>query len=806
MGVKETVRFEDAQSADRKSRKVTLSISAYDLAACKVSPENVYYVPPRVRLGLVDGDFPDISEIDYSSWTEILISFDTLKLEHTGAPQLVLNRTIGDDQGKEKARGKDKEGVRINSKIVLCTELRGNEFVAFIPPGKYHSIQVTFGNSGASFSAIEVNRKSSNRVLGSRHFVSTAVRRAVSLAQAPNPETVRRLKKTAGSFSSLLRGLKDDLIGVKPAEEIPDGPYNLEEYDLWYSKHCSIGAKEEVIADYYISTFSLKPLITVVLAVHNADLVMLAATVHSVLDQLYDNFELVISDACSSSEQTLSYLRQLPGLDPRIKVLFQTDSHDIAKATNEAVNVGRGGYITYVDQDDLISRDALFWLVEKINEWPDAALVYSDEDRIDDDANFILPYFKSDWNQLLLTSWNYVGHLVMVSSKLAKIVKWRSEVKGSPSFDFILRASLQIDEAHIKHIPRILYHQRLAKDPLNSGFSRTSDDEPSRYDALEDFLKLWSPGATVDHDLHSFFSRVHFTVPDHVPYVSIVIPTRDNPEVLERCINSLVNFTKYPNYKIHVIDNQSVESRTLALFAEWEQSGKAEIHHYDKPFNYSDMHNWLISQLDTELVCLLNNDTEIVEESWLGELISLVSLPGFAAAGAMLLYPDRTIQHAGVTLGVGGLAAHIAVGDLPDEPNYYSRNLLPQELSAVTAACLLVKRDAYQQVGGMNAERLPISFNDVDLCLKLRAAKYKIAWTPHSRLIHHESKSRGIDHENEYKSLRAAGEMSYLALTWRSELMNDPYYNSNFDLKSEPYEKLASVPRLDLTLKPGVKT
>ncbi|TAN23601.1 MAG: glycosyltransferase [Actinomycetota bacterium] len=785
---------------------MTLSISAHDLAACKVSSEKAYYIPPRVHLGLVETDFMDTDEICFATWTEILLSLDSLKLEHGGAPQLTLNRIVEDDPGKERAHGKDREGVRINTKILLCTELRRNEFVSFIPPGKYHSIQFGFGNTGASLSGIEIKSNSSSRIIGSRHFLASVTRRTASMVYTPNPETVRRLKKAAGSFASLLRGLKDDLVGVKPAEEIPDGPYTLEEYDIWYSKHCSIGAKEEVVAEYFISTFSLKPLITVVLAIHNADPVMLAATVHSVLDQLYDNFELIISDAGSNSEQTLGYLRQLSDLDPRIKVRSTKDNHDIAMAVNEAVNISRGDYVTFVDQDDLVSRDALFWLVEKINEWPESEMIYSDEDRIDPDNHFVLPHFKSDWNLLLLTSYNYVGHLVMVSSKVAKIVKWRSELKGSPSFDFVLRAALQIDENRIKHVPRILYHQRLAMDSLNIGFTHALDDEPSRYDAIEDFLNSWSPGATVDHNLHSFYSRVHFPVPAHLPQVSVIIPTRDAPEVLERCVNSVMNFTKYPNYKIHIIDNQSVESRTLSLFADLERFDKVEIHHYDKPFNYSDMHNWLISKLDSELICLLNNDTEIVEESWLSELITLVSLPGFAAAGAMLLYPDRTIQHAGVTLGVGGVAAHIGVGDLPDEPNYYSRNLLPQELSAVTAACLLVKRDIYLQVGGMNAARLPISFNDVDLCLKLRAAKYKIAWSPHSKLIHHESKSRGIDHENDFKALRAAGEMSYLALTWRSELMNDPYYNPNFDLKSEPYEKLASVPRLDLTLKPGVKT
>lgn len=784
---------------------MTLSISTADLNTFRVFEDHAYYVPPGNWLHLVESEFIESGEIALGSWAEILLNFESLRCEQGAVPQLLLNRIIQDDPLQEKARGKDKEVVRIKTKTVLFAELRKHEFVGYIPPGKYHSVQLGFGDAGASFAAIELSSNSSNRIIGFRHFALSAYHRAVSMVNSPNPETVRRFRKTAGSLVSLLNGIKDDLVGVKPLEEIPDGPYELEEYETWFAKNCSIGAKEETVAEYFISTFSLKPLISVVLGVYNPDPILLAATTHSILNQIYDQFELVIADAGSTSEQSTGYLRRLADLDPRIKIIFSGDSQDIPRAVNDAIDISRGDYIAFVDQDDLLNRDALFWLVEKVNEWPGAELIYSDEDCIDTDNRFILPHFKSDWNMLLLTSYNYVGHLLMARAKLAKIVKLRSEVNGSHNYDFILRAGLQVPETDIRHIPRILYHQRLDANPLNNGIT-DKDDGISRIDALEDFLKVWSPGATVDRKIRSFYNRVHFPVLDPLPSVAIVIPTRDTPEVLQRCVNSLINFTKYPNYKIHIINNQSSESRTFSLFEELQTLRQIEIHHYDKPFNYSDMHNWLISQLDDELICLLNNDTEIIEGSWLGELVSLLSLPGFGAAGSLLLYPDRTIQHAGVTLGVGGIAAHIAVGDRLDEPGYYSRNLLPQELSACTAACLLVKRDLYQQVGGMNTERLPVSFNDVDLCLKLRSAKYKIAWTPYSKLIHHESKSRGIDHYDEYKQLRAAGEMSYCAITWRSEITNDPYYNPNFDLKAEPYARLASVPRLELTLKPGVKT
>ena len=785
---------------------MTLSISKDELMSYRVSDENLFYAPPRTALNLIDNDHAWVSEHDYSSWTEISVTFDALHLENGASPLLLLNGLPAKIPTKDQARGKNKEAVEIQSKTVLFTELKAHNFIGFIPPGRYRSIQLAFGNAGASFTSVEIDSRRSSRIIASRNFALTTAHRIASLAYSPNPETVRRLKSAARSITSLLNGLKDDLIGIKPLEEIPDGPYGLEDYDIWFGKNCSIGAKEEIYADYFISTFLLKPLVSVVLGVRDADPLLLAATVHSVLDQLYDHLELIVSDAGSTSERTLSYLAQLENSDPRITVIYNNGIREISNAVNQAITLSRGDFVAFVNQEDLLNRDALFWLVEKINERPQTELVYSDEDYIDTDNRFILPHFKSDWNLLLLTGYNYVGHIVMASARLAKVLKLRGEAESAQSYDFLLRAALEIDEKNVKHVPRILYHKRLTRDPQNVQRPGLESDTFSRYDALEEFLSSWSPGARIDRNPDSSNNRVHFPVPEPVPQVAVIIPTRDTPEVLERCINSLVNFTKYTNYSIHIIDNQSVEARTLALFEELKLQHKAEIHTYDKPFNYSDMHNWLIDQLDSEFVCLLNNDTEIIESDWLTELVSLVSLPGFGAAGSLLLYPDRSIQHAGVTLGIGGIAAHIGVGDASDDPGYCSRNLMPQELSAVTAATLLIKRKLYQLVGGMNAERLPVSFNDVDLCLKLRASGNKIAWTPHSRLIHHESKSRGMDYENEFKKLRAAGELSYCALKWRSEIMNDPYYNPNFDLGSDPFLMLASLPRLEITLKPYNKT
>ncbi len=781
-------------------------LSETDLLSYTISG-GAAYVPPRSHISVKTAEPGAGEELALATWTELTFRFDSLELEYRAIPQLLLGRFPPEIPTKKQARGKDKEAVQVKGKTVLCAELSKGVWVGFIPPGNYHSIQLTFGEGGASFLGVEMSSRSSNRIIASRNFAASAAKRTVSMVHTPNPETMRRLKKTASSFVSLLNGLKDDLIGVKPLEEIPDGPYGLEEYDIWFAKNCTIGAKEEIFADYFISTFATKPLISVILGVSDADLVHLAATVHSVIDQLYDRFELIICHSGVKSEGTLSYLSQLGRIDDRIRIVRAPETQrGIASAMNEAILASKGEYLAFVNQNDLLNRDALFWVAEKLNESPQSELIYSDEDCIDLNQHYVLPYFKPDFNLLLLTSYNYVGNLMVASASLARQVMMKDLAGHSCLYDFLLRSALKLEAGKVKHIPRILYHKRLPLGHSETTQHATPEEREQHHTLIRDFLKSWSNGAYVEGDGHSGFSRVRFQVPDPAPEVAIVIPTRDTPEVLERCVNSLVNFTKYPNFKIHIIDNQSVEARTHSLFDELKILHKAQVHSYDKPFNYSDMHNWLISKLDSELVCLLNNDTEIIEEDWLSELVSLVSLPDFGAAGSLLLYPDRSIQHAGVTLGIGGIAAHIGVGDAPDDRGYYCRNLFPQEISAVTAACLLVKRDLYLQVGGMNADQLPVSFNDVDLCLKIRSAKYKIAWTPYSRLIHHESKSRGIDHEDEFKKLRAAGEMSYCAMKWRSEIANDPYFNPNFDLKSDPYQMLASLPRLELTLKPYNKT
>lgn len=785
---------------------MAISISDSVLATFLVA-EGSYYFPPRKTVALFDTDYENDPVMDLPAWTEVQLSFENLRLENGTEPTLLLSRVPGNGRQKDRKHFKERDPFEhLSIKTIIFTELRQGDYVAFIPPGTYPSIEFGFYDGGGSFSSLKISSRTPTHIVASKSFYASAAKRSIDLLRKPNPETVRRLKKTRDSVLSLILSVKDDLAGVKPPEEIPDGPYTLQEYDIWFSKNCTIGKKEDLLAQYYVSTFSSKPLVSVVLAVHDPDVKYLAASIHSVLGQIYHQFELVISDNGHCSQEVRNYLVDLERRDPRLKVLLSDEKVGIPEAVNRAIDISSGEYVAFLEQDDLLNRDALFWMVEKLNEWPTADLIYSDEDAIDSDQALTLPHFKSDWNLLLLLSYNYVGHLVMVKSSIAKIIKLREIAQDTYMHDFLLRTSLQIDEDNIKHVPRILYHSRLDNDPLNVGATGHKLDYTSRKMVVQDFLDQWRPGAEVETHPNTFFNRIHFPVSDPAPKVAIVIPTRDAPEVLERCVNSVLNFTEYSDYEINVIDNGSVETRTKQLFTELERTGRVKVHSYDHPFNFAQMHNWLIEQLDADLVCLLNNDTEVIEGNWLKELVSLVSLPGFAVAGSMLLYPDRSIQHAGIALGIGNIAIHLGTGELPDNPGYFGRNLMAQELSAVTAAALLIKRSAYIEVGGMNAERLPVSFNDVDLCLKVRAAKYKIAWTPYSRLIHFESKSRGIDHEDDYKRLRSAGELSYCALTWRSEILNDPYYNQNFDLESEPFEMLASVPRLELTLKPGVKT
>jgi O-antigen biosynthesis protein len=422
----------------------------------------------------------------------------------------------------------------------------------------------------------------------------------------------------------------------------------------------------------------------------------------------------------------------------------------------------------------------------------DAALdiLYSDEDKLDEQGRRCHPHFKPDWNPELLYSINYFGHLVVIRRSLILAAGGiRSGYDGSQDFDLILRCTAQSDARRIHHIPAILYHWRMSPQ------STARDAGAKNYAHAAGVRALQSrfPGLRVDDGPFATSYRVRFALPAPAPRVSVLIPTRDGFAHLSRCIRSITSLTSYPNLELIVLNNQSRDPATLAYFDELTRSGTATVLPYDHPFNYSAINNFGACHASGEVLLLLNDDVEVTGPDWIEEMLSYLYRDGVGAVGAKLLYPDRRVQHAGVILGIGGVAGHSHKYAAENDYGYFGRLVLPQEFSAITGACLMVRREAFEAVGGLDDKNLGVAFNDVDFCLRLRERGWRCVWTPYAQLIHHESLSRGYEDTPEKKA-RFAGEVGYMMQRWRGVLGKDPHYNPNLTLRHEDFS-LSDAPQ-----------
>ena len=396
-----------------------------------------------------------------------------------------------------------------------------------------------------------------------------------------------------------------------------------------------------------------------------------------------------------------------------------------------------GSWITLLGHEDQLPAHALFCVVDAINKHPYAKLIYSDEDRIDHAGRRESPYFKPDWNRDLFLSQNLIGHLGVYRTALVReLGGFRSEFDGSHDYDLALRYSEQLEPSEIHHIPNVLYHSRAAPESTEKACAQHVAGR-----AVGEYLERRGIPARVEIDDIGY--RVRYELPSPAPRVTLIIPTHNGHALLDRCISSIRTLTAYPQYDILVIDNGSDDGRSQAYLLALESAGHARVLRDARPFNYSALNNAAVDAARGPIVCLLNNDTEVITPDWLDEMVALACQPGVGAVGARLWYPDDRLQHAGVVLGVAGIAGH-AWRHLPrSQLATSSRANLLQSYAAVTAACLVVRKDLYLRAGGLNERDLAVAFNDVDFCLKLRELGYRNVWTPHANLYHHEWASRG---------------------------------------------------------------
>ncbi|MER2253406.1 glycosyltransferase family 2 protein [Methylorubrum podarium] len=555
-------------------------------------------------------------------------------------------------------------------------------------------------------------------------------------------------------------------------------------YAAWIARFDRLTAAERARIRAEIAGWEAPPLISVLMPVHDPDPRVLEAAIRSVRGQLYPVWELCIADDASTDPRIPKLIARHAAEEPRIRALRRPENGHIARATNDALSLAGGAYAAFLDHDDLLSENALFEVAAALRADPALELIYSDEDKVEGRGRRFEPHFKPGYDRELLWAQNYVNHLCVVrTATLRRLGGLRPGFEGSQDHDLLLRLTEGLDAARVRHIPKVLYHWRAAAGSGTFSDRALARAEEARLRALAEVAAR--KGARAERGPEGF-NRLVRPLPEPPPLVSVVIPTRDRAELLRVVLDGLFARTDYPALDVVVVDNGSTEPATRDLFARYAAEPRLRVLPAPGPFNFSDLSNRGAAAARGTILLFLNNDIEVLEPGWLTELASIASDPEIGAVGAKLLYPDGTIQHGGIVLGIGGIAGHSHLGLPGNEPGSFARMLLSQEVSAVTGACLAVRADVFSEVGGFDAAHLAVAFNDVDLCLRIRAAGYRIVWTPHARLVHHESKSRGAEDTPE-KRARFEAESRVMRERWEPVLRADPYYNPNFSRAAAHY-------------------
>lgn len=557
----------------------------------------------------------------------------------------------------------------------------------------------------------------------------------------------------------------------------------IDPYQAWINEHEAESFSEIMQG---LKSFSKTPLISIAVPVYNPDKALLAACIESVLAQSYENWELCLADDKSTKKHVREVLEAYQEKDDRIKVVFREKNGHISEASNSALELATGEWTALLDHDDLLQQHALFYVVKALNENSEASFIYSDEDKIDEEGNRTDPHFKSDWNPDLLYSQNYVSHLGVYQTDIVKrIGGFRKGYEGSQDYDLLLRYSREIDQANVVHIPRVLYHWRMVEGSTalaSGGKSYTTD---AGIKALQDHFAALGKKVKVQQGKHANIYKVDWAI-ENDPLVSLIIPTYNGRDITKQAIDSILDKSTYQNFEILLVDNNSDDSEALAYFDEINQHPKVTLLKYPHPFNYSAINNFAASKAKGSILGLINNDVEVITPEWLTEMVSHAQREDIGCVGAMLYYDNDTIQHAGVIIGLGSVAGHSHKYFPRNHHGYFSRLNIVQNLSAVTAACLLVRKEVFEQVQGLNENDLTIAFNDVDFCLKVQKAGYRNLWTPYAELYHYESISRGAE-DNPEKIARFNKEMEYMKSTWGTDTGYDVCYSPNLTISREDF-------------------
>ena len=529
-----------------------------------------------------------------------------------------------------------------------------------------------------------------------------------------------------------------------------------------------------------IEKLEYNPLISILIPVYNVERKLLVECLNSILKQSYKNFEICLADDCSTKQETIKTLKEYEKKYKEVKVVYRKENGHISKATNSALEIATGEFIGLVDNDDMLTKDALYEVVKVLNENKKLDFIYSDEDKLDLKGNRCEPHFKPDFSPDLLMSFNYICHFSVIRTEIMKKINgFEVGMEGSQDYDLFLKVVEQTQ--NIYHIPKILYHWRMIEGSTSMTISSKSYAIEKGKKAIENALKRRNIKGKVEVDSETTYYKVKYLY-DVEPKISIIIPTRDYASTLKTCLDSLYEVTEYKNFEVIIMNNQSKEKETFELFEHYKEEHKNfKVIDVNTKFNYSNINNIGIENSKGEYILLLNNDTEILNKDWLSIMVGYAMQKHIGTVGAKLYYPDMTVQHAGIIMGLGGVASHAYIGAQKKDLGVYARLRVPYNYSGNTAACLMIDKKKFLEVNGLE-EELEVAYNDVDFNMKVLEKGYYNVCLPQVELIHFESKSRGLDSTTE-KYQRFLKESEYMYKKWKIKETQDRFYNSNYSLK-----------------------
>lgn len=581
---------------------------------------------------------------------------------------------------------------------------------------------------------------------------------------APLKKIIRRASSLAywtvtGQLFFRLKERRASELGI-----IPD-----EIYAEWIRRYDTLSKRQRAEEISQLDKFTDHPLISVIaLPRLHSEKRLIVQTINSLKGQIYSKWELITAEGAQPfSDETYA------STDQHISAIkYQTG---VSATLNVAIDHAEGRFIVFLTEGDILSELAFAKLVAAINLRQDVDIIYSDGDQMDEEGRRHSPLFETDWNIDLFLGRNILAHLCAYRRDLvSEIGGIRGGFDDACLYDLAMRAVEATSPAKILHIPSILHHSSAE----NSSCSDGRAFENRRRVVQDHFSRIQQPAFAERHPASPDWVRVRRLLPQPAPRISIIVPTRDKPELIGPCVEGLLNRTDYPSFEVVIVDHESREPETLALFERFSKDSRVRIMPYTGTFNYSAINNAAVATCDSPLICLLNNDIDIISSNWLAEMAAYAVLPNVGAVGAKLLYPDDRVQHAGVLLRRDSVGSHFHHFAARHDPGHGGHAVLPTTVSAVTAACLVVQRAVFDEVGGLNERDLAVAFNDVDLCLKIKEAGYRNVMVPYAELYHCESASRGSDFTRE-KIKRFRCEMAYMCAVWGETLQEDSFYNLN---------------------------